>query len=331
MSQRGGGVGVIGAGVVGLSAALRILQEHDGTQVTIYANRFSPHTTGDGAAGFWEPYAVGDTPVGDIVRWGQETFEWIERLAQSEEAKESGTFYVSSCHIYHEHVEDPIWKDTVHGFRRMTGNELLHYPGHTCGFAYTTVMSEGCRYVKWLTKRCKTLGAIFIQKEISDLAEVSSHDIVVNCSGLGARELVGDASVFPIKGQIITTKAPWIKHCLNFDDEGVYMLVGSQNVYIGGSSEKGNEDPTPDPDQSKRIWNDITRLVPSLCGAERVGEWGGLRPGRPQVRLEAEEVSLTNGEILKVIHNYGHGGAGLTLHWGCAEQCRRLIDQFYEQ
>lgn len=46
----------------------------------------------------------------------------------------------------------------------------------------------------------------------------------------------------------------------------------------------------------------------------------GLRPGRPTVRLEAER---RDGGLL--VHNYGHGGAGLTLSRGCASAVLALI------
>ena len=41
----------------------------------------------------------------------------------------------------------------------------------------------------------------------------------------------------------------------------------------------------------------------------------GLRPSRTEVRLEEEIIGST-----RVIHNYGHGGAGVTLSWGCADE-----------
>ncbi|ELU03058.1 hypothetical protein CAPTEDRAFT_92345 [Capitella teleta] len=320
----GGGVCVLGAGVVGLGVALRLLRTGN-TRVTIVAEKFSPHTTGDGAAGIWEPYALGDTRHEDILRWGKETFDWIEGLAQSEEAADCGAFHVQCFHVYRENVQEPIWRDIVHGFRRMTAKELQPYPDHNCGFTYTTLISEGRKYLQWLTNRCKALGATFIQRKINDLTELSSFDIVVNCSGLGSRELARDTSVQPIKGQIIMVEAPWIKDSRIFFDEGLCLLIGTDRVYVGGTKEVGNEDATPNPVQSARIWREMIQLVPSLAKGKRIGEWGGLRPGRQSIRLEAEESN--NSISPQVIHNYGHGGAGLTLHWGCAAECLRLIYQ----
>ena len=50
--------------------------------------------------------------------------------------------------------------------------------------------------------------------------------------------------------------------------------------------------------------------------ARVITERVGLRPCRPEVRLEAE--TLPGGRVLW--HNYGHGGAGVTLSWGCARE-----------
>jgi D-amino-acid oxidase len=58
-----------------------------------------------------------------------------------------------------------------------------------------------------------------------------------------------------------------------------------------------------------------TAIDPRLRGAEILGHRVGLRPCRPEVRLESEPL---DGGVLW--HNYGHGGAGISLSWGCAAE-----------
>lgn len=59
-----------------------------------------------------------------------------------------------------------------------------------------------------------------------------------------------------------------------------------------------------------------------MQGAEVLSAWAGLRPARQSgVRLEVEQ--LPGGRLL--VHNYGHGGSGHTLHWGCAGHVAELI------
>jgi D-amino-acid oxidase len=69
-----------------------------------------------------------------------------------------------------------------------------------------------------------------------------------------------------------------------------------------------------------RILRDCAAVEPRLNGARVVGHQVGLRPFRPQVRLEAE----ATGDGPLVVHNYGHGGAGITLSWGCAREAAAL-------
>ncbi len=64
-----------------------------------------------------------------------------------------------------------------------------------------------------------------------------------------------------------------------------------------------------------------------------VRDWVGLRPGRPSVRLEEESIPCAgaNGGVLRVVHNYGHGGAGLTLAWGCAGHALSLVAKLLKE
>ena len=51
-----------------------------------------------------------------------------------------------------------------------------------------------------------------------------------------------------------------------------------------------------------------------------LGHRVGLRPARRTVRLEA-----VPGETGTVVHCYGHGGSGVTLAWGCADDVLALV------
>ena len=53
-----------------------------------------------------------------------------------------------------------------------------------------------------MEKFLKSNGNI-IRRKISTITELSSYDVVVNCSGLGANNLVGDKNVTPIRGQVL--------------------------------------------------------------------------------------------------------------------------------
>ncbi|KAK3611952.1 hypothetical protein CHS0354_014029, partial [Potamilus streckersoni] len=137
----------------------------------------------------------------------------------------------------------------------------------------------------------------------------NQYDIVVNCSGVGARQLVGDNSVESIRGQII--------RCL------CICLCRSQEVVLGGISQIGDWDLQHRDLDREYVWKTCTTLLPCLQNAEIVKDWTGLRPARKSIRLEVEYRRLDD-RSMTVVHCYGHGGSGITLHWGCAKEVADL-------
>ena len=154
---------------------------------------------------------------------------------------------------------------------------------------------------------------------VASLADVAAP-AVVNCTGTGARDLVPDESVVPVRGQVVVVENPGItEFYLDHGDNGadyVYVFPHGDVAVLGGIAYEGDSDLAPRPEVSARILRDCTAVFPSLDGARIVAERVGLRPVRPQVRLAAEP--LSGGRVLW--HNYGHGGAGVTLAWGCAAE-----------
>ena len=63
--------------------------------------------------------------------------------------------------------------------------------------------------------------------------------------------------------------------------------------------------------------------MPELAGATELGQRVGLRPARPHVRLERLPSGTDAGSV---VHCYGHGGAGVTLSWGCADEVAALVE-----
>jgi D-amino-acid oxidase len=94
----------------------------------------------------------------------------------------------------------------------------------------------------------------------------------------------------------------------------------SHDIVVGGTDDEGEWDRTPDPDVAKLILERAIALVPQLRRAAVVGHRVGLRPARPRVRLDVE----ARADGTRVVHCYGHGGAGVTLSWGCADEVASL-------
>ncbi|GAB1295050.1 Probable methyltransferase-like protein 24 [Apodemus speciosus] len=191
-------IAVVGAGVIGLSTAACISQLVPRCSVTVLSDRFSPDTTSNVAAGMLIPHTYPDTPVPTQKRWFRETFQYLSEIAKSAEAADAGVHLVSGIFRSVPEEEAPFWADVVLGFRKMTEAELKRFPQHVFGQAFTTLKCETSAYLPWLEKRIKESGGLLLTRRIEDLWELHpSFDIVVNCSGLGSRRLVGDAMISP--------------------------------------------------------------------------------------------------------------------------------------
>ncbi|XP_028995257.1 D-aspartate oxidase isoform X2 [Betta splendens] len=191
---------VVGAGVVGLSTAVCIAETLPLCSVTVVAEKFSPDTTSDGAAGILISEFFPDIPLARQRQWFKDSFDHLFAIVQSESSPEAGVMLSSGCQIFPEVPADtkPYWSDFVIGFRLMTDRELKRFPNHKFGQAFTTIKCECSSYLLWLEKRFRKAGGLVQQRKVNSLEELSiSYDIIVNCSGLGSKSLVGDAEVYP--------------------------------------------------------------------------------------------------------------------------------------
>jgi D-amino-acid oxidase len=149
---------------------------------------------------------------------------------------------------------------------------------------------------------------------ISSLQEIPG--LVLNCTGLGARELAGDNQLIADRGQVAYVRARADTPCLCDQDQLIYVLPREDLCVVGGTSERGDEDDTVRDEQTELLLARACRLVPELASAELLGAQAGLRPAR----LGGPRVE----RVGRIIHCYGHGGAGVTLSWGCALQVVKL-------
>ncbi|KAI1895747.1 hypothetical protein AGOR_G00109830 [Albula goreensis] len=219
----------------------------------------------------------------------------------------------------------PFWADDVLGFRLMTEAELRRFPQHKFGQALTTVKCECPFYLPWLEKRFKRAGGILKHGHVADLLELChGYDVVVNCSGLAARALAGDSEVQAVRGQILRVHAPWLKHFIRDSDGHTYIYPGRDSVTIGGTRQEGDWRLAVDPRDTEGILERCHQLEPSLHGSVHLGEVVGLRPGRACPRLERALLE-TQGRRVPVVHNYGHGGWGVSFSWGTALEALQLV------
>ena len=304
---------VVGCGVIGLTAALRLREA--GLDVRIVTAALPFETTSSVAAALWYPYKA--YPEDRVLSWGSETFEVFEELSR---VPESGVRMREGLELWREPAPDPWWASAVPGVRRCTKDELP--PGYRDGHIFVAPVIEMPIYLRYLLERFASSGGRVEHRAVSSLEEEGR--VVVNCAGLGARDLVGDPSMEPIRGQIVRVRNPGLERFLL--DEGnpeelTYVIPRSEDCILGGTAEEGEWDTEPDPEISAGILRRCTMLEPRLAEAEVLEHKVGLRPGRPEIRLELEDVA--HGPPL--VHNYGHGGSGVTLSWGCAAETLRLV------
>src|SRR3954471_1224036 len=208
---------------------------------------------------------------------------------------------------------DPWWRDAVPTFARTQD-----------GWRFAAPVADMSVHLPWLVGRLEALRGAGTAGAFASLDEpLARAPVVVDCAGLGARELAGDESLLAVRGQILRVECPAIDEW--FLDQAdaerlVYVVPRERDVVLGGTAVDDDEDPAVRADTAAAIRARCEAAVPALRGARVVGEAVGLRPARPAVRLEAE--ARAGGTV---VHCYGHGGAGVTLAWGCAEEVSRLV------
>ena len=305
---------VVGAGVSGLSCAIRLLES--GHQVEVISDRFSPDTVSDVAAAIWYPFLT--APANKADGWGLETYAELERLAG--EVPEAGVKMRDGREYLRQVVDLPSWKDYIAAFRVLESDEI---PGdYAFGWEFRAPVIEMPLYMPWLKSKAERMGCTFRQGLVRDLSEVPG-DVVVNCVGLGARELCDDEEVVPARGQIIfINQDPGIGHFDQQPETLTYTIPRSDVTVLGGTAQLGDWDLEHRAEDDDLILGKVEALWPDLDRSNIIGGTVGLRPSRSEVRLEVEVIG---GRA--VVHNYGHGGAGVTLSWGCADEVVSLVSQ----
>ena len=354
MNSSGTNVVVIGAGVIGLSVATHLLEKFkEDITVTIIADKFSPNTISSDKSGGWIFPPLNSAKVispgnpDRVIDWVKGTFEKFSEIYHSEECGEAGLSQAYGYLVSSE-IKFPFqpqidmqdqkfsWAKFVQGFRYLSVEEAKKeaFDCHTPLLAFSTFIVPCPVYLPWLLKRFKGLGGTTQERKITNLSELAgSYDIVINCTGLGARELANDEQVYPVRGHIISVSAPWIKQWVvrkirddNIPDvkgKSAYVFPRINEVLLGGSFDVNNEDLTVDQDEVDKILERCIKVMPSLAGAEVKTTWAGIRPCRNGgIRLEREE-----RQDFVLIHCYGHGGDGVSLSWGCALEVGELVNE----
>jgi D-amino-acid oxidase len=282
---------VVGGGIIGLTAGVRLAEK--GASVELWSPVEPTETVSAVAAAVWFPSRSEPDPR--LVTWAGVAYREFARQAAD------GVPGVRMLPTINLSRTEPWWAPAT--------------PGVETHFTAPAVEME--TYLPWLQERFRRSGGQTVRRVIKSFDEVPGER-VVNATGLAAGRLCGDDAVFPVRGQTVLVRNPGLTTSVRDEERNLYIHPRSADVVLGGTFQAGAWDLTPDPVQRRAIIARCTAVVPELRNAEVVGEKVGLRPTRlGGPRLEREG---------RIVHAYGHGGAGMTLSWGCAEEITRLVD-----
>src|SRR5579872_1468864 len=306
---RGMDVLVIGAGVCGLTTGISLAEA--GRSVTIRTAAPPEQTTSVAAGAVWGAVRVG--PPERVLGWARTGLEVLSKLAAE---PGTGVRTASGREVSRTPLEPYYWTRLLPDLRPCEPSELPD--GFTDGWHYSAPVATMPVYLEYLRARFERAGGTIEVAAVPALAGLAgAAPVVVNCSGVGARDLVPDPAVRPVRGQVVIADNPGIEEFyVNRDEEPpwiVYMFPHGETVLLGGTNEEGAWDLEPNPSIAERIVAQCAAIDPRLRGVRILGHRVGLRPYRPEVRLESEPFG--DGVLW---HNYGHGGAGISLSWGCA-------------
>lgn len=305
---------MVGAGVVGLTSAVRLAEA--GHQVDVLARDLPLETTSATAGGLWLPFLA--EPAQAVTRWARLTLQTLLDLARSGAGSGLGSGSGAEIGVV---IRDGYLLGT--GYQRPAWSEGLSQiglaavanpaPQHEHGWHLRVPLVDMTLYLPYLVRRLRAAGGTLTRLPLTALP---SRGIVVNCTGLASRALADDPSMRPIRGQVVWMTNPGLTSWWSDESDPqllTYVLPHASHVIVGGTADVDDWSTTIKDDDTTRILERALDLVPALRSASVLSQRVGLRPSRPSVRLETVSTSEST-----IVHCYGHGGSGVTLSWGCA-------------
>ncbi|KAG0707887.1 hypothetical protein DFH29DRAFT_994524 [Suillus ampliporus] len=356
---------VLGAGVVGLSTALKI-QAQGAYRVTIVAESFPTDPKSSRYTSHW----AGAHHVSHVYndqrqrKLDQDTFNVLWQLSEP-----GGT--AEGCFLRHSHTEyhgddfaNAEWVRYMPDFRYIENNELRG-PAKM-GFSFSTVSMNPPVYLNWLLSLFLAKNGTIVRASLQHISQLLERgtspytgaqsyrdvDALVVCAGIGARTLGGveDQDVFPIRGQSVLLRAPWVKFgraMTEADGTLTYTIPRSNgDVSCGGTTVPNDWYPVPRPETTEDILVRVLQLTPELAPPHTrldreptvedlrpiIVETGcGLRPGRKGgIRLEVGWLDVPSRGKVPVVYNYGHSGYGFLSSWGSADMALDLLESAFK-
>jgi len=300
---------VVGAGVIGLTVGVCLAEQ--GLRVLLCTRSAPSATTSAVASAMVGPSLVpADDPVGGRERVSIAEFTGLAEIEGTGVALRRGRLT--------SRQPGP----SLPGLQPCAPRDLPD--GFAAGFWSTLPLVDMPIYLRYLLRRLHAAGGRIEYREVHSLRELARRaPLLVNCTGLGARELVPDPTVRPVRGQHVIVDNPGLEEFFieaPFGTAWTAYWPYPGHVVLGGTAGDNDETLEPDPVLGEQIRQRCIDVEPRLRHARVRAHQVGLRPVRPAVRLELQQLGAA-----RCVHNYGHGGSGVTLSWGCARETAGLL------
>jgi D-amino-acid oxidase len=328
---------VVGAGVCGLTTAICLAEA--GVRAVIRTAAPPDETTSSVAGAIWGPHLVEDSAR--VTRWALDTLAVLREFAADPATGVRIATGMEGTRGAPPPHGTPAAPPAPADWQRELGAgpcEAADLPsGFATGWRYTAPLVRMPAYLGYLRARFEAAGGRVEAGLVRSLAEAAAERgarAVVNCTGSGARDLAPDEAVRVFRGQVVVAENPGLTEFFiappDATTELVYLFPHGDVLILGGTEVADDWNPRPVPAVADRIVRDCAAVEPRVADVRVLGHRVGLRPFRPRVRLEAEPpgpARAGHGPGPAVVHNYGHGGAGITLSWGCAREAAALAAQ----
>jgi D-amino-acid oxidase len=275
---------VMGSGVVGLTSA-RELQRH-GFDVTIYAATVPPDTTSNmSLAGF--------TPTSGLVDFQKRTPEWVAQFQQAVRIAYrrlqllAGPKYgITWINNYAPTNNEQAGRGTnVLMPDDLQGARVILQPGeHPFPMKYAIerpeMRIEPSIYLDALMNDFLQWGGKVVIRKFETPRDVTalSENVIVNCTGLGAKALFNDPELVPLKGQLVVLTP---QSEINYSTSGgarppatpdagfVHMMPRSDGIVLGGTSIRDNWSFDVEEADRKRVVDAHIELFAAMRGGSR--------------------------------------------------------------
>ncbi|TFY68497.1 hypothetical protein EVJ58_g967 [Rhodofomes roseus] len=337
---------VLGAGVVGLSTAIRLLEK--GHDVSIIAESLptdprSIKYTSPWAGAYHVMY-MGDDPRQKSIR--EETLKVMLELSAPGGAAEGCFRRLSSVEYFLEDI-DPTNYESLLQPKRIP-QESLHSKAKS-GYIFDTYTIDTTPYLNYLLARFISRGGVVVRGSVQHVNQIIEGgvdafslgkaaqrpiDALVVCTGLGARTLGGveDKAVHAVRGQRVLVHAPWIEKAMGLEEspeKDTYLIPRRNgNVILGGTRDVDDWQVTVPHCEAGDDGGHPQPLPGALPGTRAAGVGCGLRPARDGgLRLDVEWLTdKKDGRQVPMVFNYGHGSSGYESSWGSADMTVSLLE-----